>query len=312
MKFTVFLAIAAKSIIYGLSIFFTGTLTRTTDTLDILAIRYIITFFTFYILKVLKIVKIKVSCKEFFQKTKQERNIKTLLLACVFEPVLYMIFETTGISMTTGITAGVILALAPIFSCIFETVILKERSTFVQKLFLAVGILGVVYIAINTNTSDGQNSIMGIFFMFATVISGVLFSVFVRKSTTDFSSLEIAYVMSIFGMVVFNTINVIRHISLGDIKNYFAPILQSENLMAFIYLSIISCILATCLGNYAYSKSQISSLAAFGGLSTLVTIAVGAIINGERIYSYHIVGIVLIFTRIIGVTVIDVKNKKQN
>ena len=41
--------------------------------------------------------------------------------------ILDCICQTLGISLTTGITAGVILSLAPISSCICESVILKER-----------------------------------------------------------------------------------------------------------------------------------------------------------------------------------------
>lgn len=73
-----------------------------------------------------------------------------------------MMLETLGITMTTGIIAGVILSLPPVFSSIFEVLILKEHSSNLKKFFLALGVVGVIYIAVNTNSSAGKDTPLGI------------------------------------------------------------------------------------------------------------------------------------------------------
>ena len=118
-----------KNVIYGASVFFTGALTDSVDVLDILALRFLMSFGVFFILKQARILKIQVGIRDIFQATSRHQYIKHLLVAAIFEPVLYMAFETIGISMTTGITAAVILSLAPISSCICEEVVLKEKTT---------------------------------------------------------------------------------------------------------------------------------------------------------------------------------------
>lgn len=300
-----------KNVIYGASVFFTGALTDSVDVLDILALRFLMSFGVFFILKQARILKIQVGIRDIFQATSRHQYIKHLLVAAIFEPVLYMAFETIGISMTTGITAAVILSLAPISSCICEEVVLKEKTTFLQKVFLGLGIVGVIYIAVNTGSADGKDTPIGILFVFLAVVSGSMFLVFSRKSSSHFSAFEITYFSSALGAVVFNIINVARHLIQGDILQYFAPYFDVQNLIGFVFLAVISTIMATSMNNYALSKIQVSTSSAFSGVSTLVTIVIGVAVGGETLYSYHIIGLALIILRMIGVSYIDFQKNKS-
>ncbi len=310
MSFLVVAFVVIKNTIYGLSVLFTGRLTENVDVLDVLALRFLMSFVVLFLLKTFKVIKINVGVKDIFVRKRDARGVKELLLAGLFEPVLYMFFETLGISMTTAITAGVIISLSPIFSCICEGIILKEKNTFMQKVFLAVGIIGVMYIAVNTKTNDGQNTLNGIIFMFLAVISGQLFAVFSRKASKQFKAFEVSYITCLLGTVAFNTVNIIRHIVNGNLSSYFKPYFNIENLLGFAYLGILSTIAATAMNNYALSKANVSSLAAFGGVSTLVTILAGVIFQNEKLYMYHIIGIALIAIRMVGVSYIDIKKQK--
>ena len=291
-----------KNIIYGSSVFFTGELTDSVDVFDILALRFLMSFVTLWILKTTRIIKIEIQVRDFFVKNERSPYVKSLLLGAVFEPVLYMIFETFGISMTTGITAGVILALSPIISCITEFFVLKEKSGIAHIIFIAIGIAGIVYITVNTNTSTGENTVWGILCVFLAVVSGTFFTAFSRKSSKHFAPLEISYTSCILGTAVFNAINIARHLYMGNISSYFLPYFNIDNLIGFIFISIISSIAATGMGNYALKKMQISTAAAFGGISTLVTVGIGVLVAGETLYTYHIIGLIMIFVNIIGVT----------
>ncbi len=199
MTIIAYLFAIIKNVVYGTTVFFTGELTASVDVLDVLALRFLMSFVVFSLLKVTHVVKIDISVKDFFIKNPRSGAMKNILLTALFEPVLYMLFETLGVSMTTGITAGVILSLSAVTSCIFENLVLKESSTLMQKAFLGIGIFGVIYIAVNTNTTTGENSVLGIVFLFLTVLTGSLFAVFSRKSSGDFSPMEITYISCLLG-----------------------------------------------------------------------------------------------------------------
>ena len=311
MEFVVYLFAILKNMIYGSTVFFTGELSASVDVLDVLALRYLMSLVVFWLLKLLRVIKIEVGIKDFFKKGERTGALKNLLLTALFEPVLYMLFETLGVFSTTTVTAAVILALAPITSCICEMIFLGERNTLLQKIFLALGIAGVVFIAVNTNTSDGQNSVLGIIFLLLAVCTGSLFSVFSRRSSKSFSAMEITYISCALGAVVFNAANVIRHLVRGDILSYFNPYFDVDNLIGFVVLAILSTVVATAMNNFALSHMQVSTMAAFGGLSTLTTIFIGVIFGGEELYYFHYIGLSLILARMIGVSVIAIRRDRQ-
>lgn len=296
----IYMLIMFKYLIYGSSVFFTGRLTEAVDVLDVIALRFLMSFAVFLLLRVLKIIK-----TDF-----RHKPIKPLLFAALFEPVLYFFFETMGISRTTTLTAGIIIAFTPVVTCAAGSLILKEKTTLLQKLFLLSSVCGVMLIICMTKTTGGENTPFGIVCMFLAILSGAFFCVFSRQSSKCFSAIEITYFSSILGAFVFNTINFLRHIALGTLNTYFSPYMKFDNLIGFFFLSVLSTIAATCANNYVLSKIPVSRAASFGGISTLITIAEGVIFNHEHLYVYHIVGVLLILGGVYGVNKFSKNNGK--
>jgi drug/metabolite transporter (DMT)-like permease len=221
-----------------------------------------------------------------------------------------MVFETLGISMTSSTTTGVILSLIPISSVVCESLVLKEKTTVMQKLFLLVGVIGVAYIAIKTGSNEGTDSFIGITFLVLAVFCGSLFQVFSRKSSRSFNAMEVTYFSCMLGAIAFNAANIVRHIFVGDILNYFKPYFNGGNLVGFVFLAIISTVIATCMGNYSLGKMQATTMAALSEISTLTTITVGVVFGNEFLYYYHYIGITLIIIRMIGVSSIAIKKDR--
>jgi drug/metabolite transporter (DMT)-like permease len=301
-----------KCVIYGSTVFFTAKLSENVDVIDILALRFLLSFSVMSLLRLVRVIRVDVGFRTLRRDNPRRPYLRGLILAGMFEPVLYMLFETVGISMTSGITTAVILSLSPVFSLIVERVMLHERATAWQMVFLGCGIFGAVYITLHAGSSSGgQDSILGIVFVFLAVISGALFCGFSRQSGSHFSAMEITYVSCFLGTVVFNAINLCRHLVRGDVLHYFAPYWNVDNLIGFVFLGVLSTVVATAMNNYAHSRLQVSTVAAFGGVSTLVTIAIGLIFGNEQLYFYHYVGLPFILLRMIGVSAISILRDKR-
>ena len=80
---------------------------------------------------------------------------------------------------------------------------------------------------------------------------------------------------------------------------------------SFVFLAVLSTIVATGMNNFAVSKLQLSTMAAFGGVSTFTTIFIGAVFEGEKIMTFHIIGFTLIFIRMFGVSAINIIRDKK-
>lgn len=283
-----------KSIIYGSSILFTGTLLKTTDVIDVLALRFLLSAVAFLALISTGIVHVD------FRK----KSLKIIAAAAIFEPVSYFLFETLGLERTSTSLAGIMAATLPVVIVLCETVFLHERTTTAQKLLLLLSIGGVVLVTVFTGNNEGDNSLLGIVFLFIAYASGALFMICSRKSSSQFSTVEITFFTTMVGAVVFNGINVTRHLTAGTITTYFSPLLTWENLIGFLFLSLLSSIGATMMNNYALSRIQASSVSALGGISTITSIVLGVLVNQEVLYWYHYVGIVMILLGGIGVNYI--------
>lgn len=302
-----------KNAIYGTTNFFTkGLNANNIDAIDILALRFLLSFIILWLLKTTKVIKIDVGIKDVFKKTERHGYLKPLFLAALFSPVIEMLFETIGFTKTSAVTAGVILSLMPIAACICESLILKEGTSATQKIFLALGIIGVIYIGINTNTSDGKDTLFGIACLIIAVIAGPLYLVFSRKCSGEFKALEVTYFSCLFGTVVFNSISVVKHLWQGNIVHYFDPYFNPDNIIGFITLSIISTVFCTLMNNFSMSKLQASTVSAFSGISTVVTILIGVIFLEEELHYFHYIGFALIFIRMIGVSYIAIKKDRKS
>ena len=311
MNLLAYLCAILKSFIFGSTFFFTGRLTDSVDVLDVLALRFLLSFVVLWLLKTTRIIKIDVGIKTFMKTDDRRPFLKTLLLAALFEPVLYMLFETLGVAYTSGITAAVIVSLGPIATLVAESLILKERCSASVKIFLGCGIFGAIFIAVNEGSSGGSDTVVGILFLAASVIVGALFSSFSRKSSRHFKPMEISYVACGVGTVVFNAINVVRHAFTGTLLDYFDPYFNIDNLIGFFFLGVMSTIIAGGMTNYAFSKLKLSIVAAFGGLSTLITVLVGVIFDNEILHYYHYIGFAFIAARMIGVSIISIREERR-
>ena len=300
-KAPAYLASVIRSAIYGSSVLFTGRLLQTVDGFDVLALRFFITAAAFLILGAFKVVDLG-----FLKK----KEVLLLIPTALFEPVLYFIFETFGIAGTTAIVAGLIFATTSVFTMLFETLILGERTTSLQKGFMFLRISGAVIVVFAAG-GGGKNTVFGVVCAFMAAISGALFCVFSRKSSESFGSMEITCFTSFSGFIVFNAINVCRHISGGTLHGYFSPLFDRELIVGFLFLSLLSSILATALNNFSFSRIQASLVSALGGLSTVFTMALGVFVNGEKLGLLHLISAALLILGGVGMNMVPDANSKD-
>lgn len=300
-KWVVYVLLVVKAFIYGLSVLWLGKLLQNIGVLDVLALRFLLSALGILVLVRLGVIKLRF----------QRKSLKILLLVSIFEPIGYFLFETMGIQRTSTVMAGIILALMPLAALITESLILRERTTSLQKLFVCLGILGAVIIVLRTSTQGGSNEWMGILFLLLAVVSGSLFLAFSRKASASFSSMEITAFMSVASAIVFNLINLFKHALEGDLSRYFVPLGDFGILSGLLFLAWFCSLAATAINNYACSKIQISSVSALGGLTMVVTVLAGVIVNQDSITVTHLIGTILILAGSVGVNYFGGKASRQ-
>ncbi|XMB65853.1 EamA family transporter [Mycoplasmatota bacterium zrk1] len=276
--------------IFGFSFMFSKIILGHITTMQLLAYRFLIAFIVFEVLRLLKIIKINFKGK----------RIMLLFYTASFQPVLYFILETYGLSLTQSSEAGMMIALIPIFVTILSALFLNEKPTKLQLITIFISVSGVFYINLMRQSSGEEVNYLGLILLLGAVISAAIFNTLSRRSSREFNSYELTYSMMLSGMIVFNGIAVFQGIAEGNLENYFMPLLNRSIIAPILYLSVVASICGFFLVNYSLSKLEAHVSSIFANIATIVSILAGTIILGESFYYYQIIGSVLIIAGVYG------------
>ncbi len=286
------LAVISSEIMFGLSCVVIKLVVHETYPIYMLAWKYLIAFIIMTTLILLRIVKVNYKGK----------NIKTLIPIVLSVPIIYYICETFGIEMVTIAESSIIIAMIPIFGIILSAIILRKKPNKFQVIGIILAFIGVV-ITIYSNSMKASFNILGYILLFIGVITYGLYSVLLERAV-EYNAMDITYLMTVFGMVVFFFWGAIRSISLNSFSEFISiPFSSIKTFMFFIYLGGVTTIGAYFLSNYAIYQIGVNKTVSFVGLATATAIIFGMIILKEKITIIQWIGIIVIF---IGVYVANI------
>ncbi|MDA3932034.1 MAG: DMT family transporter [Tenericutes bacterium] len=289
------------SIIFGFSFALSKFLMGSITPMGVIAYRFLVAFIFFEALRLTKVVKIKIKLK----------NSLPIILVALFQPILYFIFETYGVSKTTSAEAGLMIALIPIFVAIFGSIILKEKPKIIQTLFILVSFLGVIIIQIAKPDLNFQADILGFVLLLMAVISAALFNIASRSASRTFKPLEITYFMTLVGMVTFNFIYIIQLSLKQELYRYFNNLIKIEVLFPILYLGILASILGFVLVNYTLSKLPVHVSSIYSNIATIVAVLAGFLLLQEDLGFYHLIGGILIIIGVYGTVRVNYLIKRK-
>ncbi|MDR0370816.1 MAG: DMT family transporter [Prevotellaceae bacterium] len=135
-----------------------------------------------------------------FQKI-AKKDLKWFLLLAFFEPFLYYMGETYGLTMVEPTLASVIVATIPLFASLFAVVFLRERIGIINISGIVVSLLGV-FLVVNDKTG-GKVVGTGILLLFLAVFSAVIYSIILKKIPKHYTSLNIVMYQSMLALLFF-------------------------------------------------------------------------------------------------------------
>ena len=285
-----YLAVFLYVMIIGHSFLFTKIALRATGPLEILAHRFSAAFAGMLIPLLAGWVKVNYSAA----------RIKKIIPLAVFYPLLFFGFQTSGIQYSSTSEAGIISALSPVFTLVLAAYFLKEKSSILQKLSIALSVLGVIYIALMKDASlDAQNA-LGITFLLLACLAIAGYNVLGRKLTQTFSNIELSVIMITISFIVFNVVAVVKNLLAGNIRAFFAPLSDMSFVISIVYLGVLSSLVTSLMTNYVLSKMEASRMGVFVNLGTVVTIIAGIMFLKEEFYYYHVIGSILVIGGVLG------------
>ena len=289
------LAALGAQVIFGFSFMFTKIALRYASPMTVIADRYIVAFLSMSIVLLVTRTKIRIG-----------KNIWKLAVMSLFQPLLYFIFESYGINLTTSAFSSVMISMIPVVSMMSGIVFLKEIPSPLQYLFSALSVGGVIIMAVSAN-AEGIVTPLGIILLVGAVLSSVGYNVMSRKISGEFTVFERTYAMMLIGLIAFLGIAIAENFESPILV--LTPFLVKEYTVGILYLGIVSSVAAFLMLNFANTHLPVSKTTAFSNITTVVSVIAGAVFLKEDITIVSLISIIMIIIGVWGVQILGVKHR---
>ncbi|KUF35175.1 MULTISPECIES: DMT family transporter [Lysinibacillus] len=285
-----YIAAISYAFIIGLSFMFVKVTLTVASPTDILAHRFTFAFIGIVILMVF--TKNKLTIKKY--------DLLKILPLAILYPIVFFTFQVLGLAKISSSEAGIIQATIPIFTLALAGLLLKEKATRGQLVFISLSVLGVIYMLIMNGANATTGNVIGSGLILLSALAASLYNVFARRLTKQYSLLILTYVMTLCGFVIFNGVALGNHLMNGTIDEFFQPLTHVDFVIAILYLGLLSSLGTSYLSNYALSKLEASKMSVFSNFATLITILAGVLFLQEVFHLYHFIGGIIIIIGVIG------------
>lgn len=248
-----------------------------------------LSFFRWFFVLVLFAPYILFNSKRLYSALKKDSLILILLGAlgiAGFNTFLYYGLETTSATNALLINSG-----TPIFIIVLSSLILRTHITLVQFFGVVLSTLGVIYLILKGNV-DSLSSLEfsnGDLWVVVSSISWALYSIFLKFKPKDISIFDFFSLTLIFGVLILYLVFIYQGYSfdLSFVEN-------DEVVYSLAYMVIFPSILSYYFWNSATVGIGANKAGQFTHLMPIFGSVLAFFFLGERLESYHLMGMVLI------------------
>lgn len=231
----------------------------------------------------------------------RKKDLPLFIILAFFEPFLYFLGETNGLTKVDASTAAIIIGTIPLFTPITAFIFLKERISVLNILGIFLSVVGVAVMTIDRNF-DLQISTQGLLLLGLAIFSTLGFTVAVKKIPEDYSVFTITFYQNLIGSLLFLPL-----VLIFDGKVLFQSGFVWDGLFPVIELGIFASAIAFLCYTYALRYVPIARANIFTNLIPVFTLFFSAILLGDNITLQKIIGISVI---LVGVFISQTKTKK--
>ena len=226
-------------------------------------------------------------------------DIKWFILLAFFEPYLYYMGETYGLTMVDPTLAAVIISTIPLFAPFMAWVLLGERIKPNNILGIIVSLLGVFLVVYEPN--DIHADYRGLLLLFLAVFSSIFYTTTLRKIPPHYSPLNIIFYQSLLGLIFF-----IPTFVLVDSKTIATLSITSNAIVALFMLAVFASVIAFVLFAGTVRKIGVAKSNVFVNLIPVFTAIFSWLILDEQLTLVKWLGIAIV---VLGLFVSQISRK---
>ena len=231
------------------------------------------------------------------------KDIKLFLLLALFEPFLYYVGETFGLTMVESTPAAVIISTIPLFAPVFAFIFLRERIGWATIVGILISLIGVFFVIYERGTGFKANPI-GVALMFMAVFSAIGYATILKKIPNNYSSMSIIFYQSLLGLIFF-----IPTFFLTDFSTIQSIKVSNQSILALILLAIFASVIAFVLFAGAVRQVGVTRTNVFVNLIPVFTAILSWLILDEVLTPWKWFGIAIV---VLGLFVSQWHNYRNN
>jgi drug/metabolite transporter (DMT)-like permease len=215
-------------------------------------------------------------------------DFKWFMAMALFEPFIYFLGESFGLTMVSSTVAAIIVSTIPLFVPIAAFYLIKERLPLINIIGLLVSFFGVILVVMATDGRIAGN-IKGILLMFIAVFGAVGYTIIAKRLLDTYNGIFITAWQSLLGLIFISPLFFIFELPKLD----FSQILPGS-VWALLYLGVFGSGICFILFSVGIRELGASRANVYANLVPVVTAIVSFFVLKEAMPAMKIIGIVTV------------------
>jgi drug/metabolite transporter (DMT)-like permease len=219
-------------------------------------------------------------------------DFRLFFLLALFEPFLYFIGESFGLTYVSATVCSVLISTIPVFATIGAWFIFREKLRIINYAGIITSFAGVIIFLINSDGTISYN-MKGILLLLFAVISAVGYNLTLSRLVSHYSPAYIVNVQNLIGGILFLPLFIIF-----DLKGFMGRTYTAEMFLPIIGLAAFASCWAFILFAFAVSRIGILKANVFTNFIPLFTALFSFILIGDRLTFMNVAGMLVVIAGI--------------
>lgn len=226
--------------------------------------------------------------KGFIKVSRKDR--KLFLLLATFEPFLYFLGESFGLTFISATAGSVLISTIPVFATLGAWILFREKLKKINYAGIILSFIGVLIFILRTDGSLSFN-LAGIALIMFAVISAVGYNLTLSRLVGNYSPVYIVNVQNIIGAILFLPLFLIT-----ESKHLSGMPITSGMMIPVIKLAVFASCGAFILFAFSANKLGITRAIVFTNFIPVFTAIFSFFILGEKLTFQNIIGMIIVIS----------------
>ncbi len=220
-------------------------------------------------------------------------DFKLFLILALFEPFLYFLGESFGLTFVSATVCSVLISTIPVFATIGAWLIFREKMRPVNYAGIILSFIGVLIFLLNSDGSISYN-LKGLALLVLAVMSAVGYNLTLSRLVGKYSPVYIVSVQNLIGALLFLPVFLI-----SDLNSFLHIRFTAEMFWPILALAGFASCGAFILFAYSVAKIGILKANVFTNFIPVFTALFSFILIGERLTFQNISGMMIVIAGIL-------------